>query len=959
MKRTSLDILRCPATHAPFELVQAEGDGEQVERGLLVCRQSASAVPVLAGFPLFPEARFHGREPAAGELRALELELFGDPGTYAAFLDRKWRRPAIDAYAAFQPFNESTQALFPLIEILREALAPGDVILETWCRTGWSGELLAALFPEQRVLSLWEGASDVLGYRGFRHWLPEGRRAPNLELVFHHPDRPLPLADAAVAAVVGLDSLHRYHAPTLVPECLRVCRPDGPLIFPHVHLTNDEPEPWFERGCHKRHGLDYEAAFGALLEGSPRRLFVMSERALFEQDGHTELCHEPDTEHYNALVMLGAHELMGRALERESGPELSPEAYAVLNPLYAVDLHHGSVGVDPGGLEGAIGELLMRHPMYEERLRARCPGELSVTACELLYWCERALPLGAIAERMGRTLEELRPLLEELHRCELIQVRGVSAGMARLNVYYQAQTHRLPPEEESLAALWERSVARHAERPFLISLDQGGFSYAEADELSAVLAGRLLAAGLSAGDALVAHAPPSAELALLFWACARTGVIFCPLDSSWPEARVRSALQDLAPALCVADAERAATLASLAPTLVLGEEPAELLGGMQSFEEWLEGEAAPSPPASSIASSSPAVILFTSGSTGRPKGVQLSQAALMRSAELVAGLYDLGQSDVLLSLGEFHTMSGLRNPLLCSVAAGAASLLPDEASRTHVLGAVELIDQHAVSVLSTVPAFLKRVVQQRERLAPGAMASLRCVLSTAATLPAGVLEDFAGLSAARVHDYYGLTETCGGCIFVDPATGARSEGSIGRPLGVVAQVVGDEGEVLGSGEVGELRIYGENLMLGYHAEPERTREVLRGGWLYTGDLASWSPEGELVLRGRKREVVKDARGDLVYPLEIELVAAREPGVEEVCVCGYSDAQGDERLAAFLRVAPGARPADELVDAVARRIADELGHGHVPGEIRILADFPRGANEKPLKAELVQKHLCDD
>src|SRR5690606_37784862 len=99
-------------------------------------------------------------------------------------IDEKQRRGNFVLYAAFQPFNESTRALYPLLPLLRETLRPGDIILDTWCRTGYSAAWLAGLFTEQQVIALWEGYSNVLGYRGFRYWLHEGKRPANLHILF-------------------------------------------------------------------------------------------------------------------------------------------------------------------------------------------------------------------------------------------------------------------------------------------------------------------------------------------------------------------------------------------------------------------------------------------------------------------------------------------------------------------------------------------------------------------------------------------------------------------------------------------------------------------------------------------------------------------------------------------------------------------------------------------------------
>ena len=177
MHRDSLQHLACPSCRCSYEQFAEIHTEARIERAILSCPQCRVAVPVVNGFPLFDEARPWAPGSDEAWLGELHKEKFSDQVQYQRFLEEKAQRGTSDLYAAFQPFNESTRALYPLLELLREVLQPGDLILDTWCRTGWSGELLAGLFPQQRIIPLWEGDSNVLGHRGFSHWIGEGRRA--------------------------------------------------------------------------------------------------------------------------------------------------------------------------------------------------------------------------------------------------------------------------------------------------------------------------------------------------------------------------------------------------------------------------------------------------------------------------------------------------------------------------------------------------------------------------------------------------------------------------------------------------------------------------------------------------------------------------------------------------------------------------------------------------------------
>lgn len=250
--------------------------------------------------------------------------------------------------------------MYPLLPLLRETLRPGDIILDTWCRTGWSGELLAGLFPEQRVISIWEGNSNVLGYKGFAHWLGEGPRAANLDIIFTHPDHALPLANNSVRVVHGLDSLHRYRHASFIPECLRVCADDGVLVFPHIHLSNSEPEPFFERGCQHYHGREWKAWLDKTLAGTSRSAWVLSEAALFEAEQDFTLTDQSDTTHCNGLVLIADKKHQGSVLAPCPFPALSARSRLVLNPLLDINLHQCEVTHNAESLAGQASDMMAR-----------------------------------------------------------------------------------------------------------------------------------------------------------------------------------------------------------------------------------------------------------------------------------------------------------------------------------------------------------------------------------------------------------------------------------------------------------------------------------------------------------------------------------------------------------------------------------------------------------------------
>lgn len=597
-------------------------------------------------------------------------------------------------------------------------------------------------------------------------------------------------------------------------------------------------------------------------------------------------------------------------------------------------------------------------------------GPLALTArqCAILYWAGRGLALDRIAGRMaldvGEVLEHLAPLaavgVVGLHRCEST-VTPIAAASATRSM-----------DGDTLPGLWAAAIAAHGDRPFLVPPGGGApLPYREAGRRVEAIARRLAAARLLKGTRVALYAEPGPDAALLFWACARLGLVVAPVDSAWDEAAFVKALDLVEPALVFADARRAsAARASGRPTVVVdGPTRAVAEPPAQDFADWLHAGGWAGPLTEPAGETDPAVILFTSGTTGDPKAVELSHGALVRAARLLAGVGALCAEDRLLTLSEFHTVSGLRNPLVLAAAAGAATVLPTAAERHHPVSLAALCAREGVTVLSAVPAALKGLAAAANRIGPEAMRSLRLVMSTGADLPAATVDRLSALTEAPVMTYYGLTETGGVCALGAAGVSDSELGgaSIGLPADAVLQIVDPDGTPLPPGEAGELRIYGANRMIRHHRRPDLDARALRDGWIYTGDIATRRPDGTLLLLGRARDRLKTARGDRLHLSEIERLLERDPAVIEAAACiapdtdGVADGLGGDesgdRALAFVRLADGAEP-NAVVERLKHRALACLGHRAAPLDIRVRTDFPRAANGKVRRHALLEEQGPD-
>ncbi|MBI2376850.1 MAG: hypothetical protein HYV07_22820 [Deltaproteobacteria bacterium] len=312
----------------------------------LLCRGCGIAVPVLSGIPVFGEARLVNTESSRAAWHASLVEKYGlEPGRLATEHARIAARGAgepVDAYAAFTPFNESSRVFEPFVELLRARLQPREVILDVGNRSGFTGEYLAGLFPEQRVISIWEGPRGALGLRGFAHWFSGRDAARNLTIILTSPGSRLPLPSESCSLVHAYDALHRYTHHVFLPELARVARRDAPICFPHVHLESPHA-PSFEREGRLRSASEW-ASLLPTHAGPKRRVFIFGEATLFHAAAHGRaVCRAEElVEDYNAFIALLPSSMAGAPLPRLSKTPAPADAL-VPNPLLAASPVDGSV----------------------------------------------------------------------------------------------------------------------------------------------------------------------------------------------------------------------------------------------------------------------------------------------------------------------------------------------------------------------------------------------------------------------------------------------------------------------------------------------------------------------------------------------------------------------------------------------------------------------------------------
>jgi acyl-coenzyme A synthetase/AMP-(fatty) acid ligase len=878
---------------------------------------------------------------------------------YELFLMQKGRRPNYDAYACFQPFNEATKALYPFLKRLQQQVKDGDIILNLWDRSGWLTTLLSGLFPKQQIITTWEGNKDILGYKGFSFWMKENK---NVSILFCDLNAPLPLQEKSIAFSIGLDALHRFHQHTLLNELMRVVKDDGAIIFPHVHLSNVEPEPYFDRGGKQMHGKDYDLAFKHLTENTHWKGFVFSEPDLFTANdiacsSSIPLISDPNTTDYNALIALLPESWENECLSAFSLKDIpNREAcYIVVNTLLRINLNEQKVFIDYAHLNGAAGSLLKRHPVYIERIKLLDNYQLTALAAKTIFLANKGYTVKAISSKLNIAVNTLVSELEILEQLGLVQVLPVSIDGIRLQNFLMTQQYIIPKSRQNLKALWQHSVKAFPDNIALISLmDESEFTYKDCDEIIKNILLTLQKNNLKKGDKIIICSKIHSEAILLFWACMQAGIVVVPIGMHLTAASFSFIVEQTEAKLCFTNqsvfTEGKYNFEHL-PT-ILFDETAETATGLY-FADWLTEAEDISFEEENISQNDGAVILFTSGSTGVPKGVEISHGNLFRSGRLITETFLWEAEDRFFAFGGLDSMSGLRNATIAPVHVGASVIIPAEISTSNLFNIAEAIADNRVSILGCNPAMLHQFVKHKEKIGDQ-LTTVKTLMCTGNNLNNSLRTEFEKIYNLPILNYYGLTETTGICIAQSSLANKTDLDTIGLPIDCIAQIVNEQGAILPVGEEGELRIFSENLMQGYFKDTERTDLVLKDGWFYTLDLARYTAEGNIQLIGRKRDIVKTANEELVYLGEIQQFIHNLSIVED-CYVGSFQKENSEKIAAFVVVKKGSELSEPVIkEQIKNEIRVLLGENKIPNQIKILAKLPYNEAGKLLTNQLINE-----
>lgn len=343
-----------------------------------------------------------------------------------------------------------------------------------------------------------------------------------------------------------------------------------------------------------------------------------------------------------------------------------------------------------------------------------------------------------------------------------------------------------------------------------------------------------------------------------------------------------------------------------------------------------------------------AYVVFTSGSTARPKGVEISWPALTSHLATLARHYGLTPASRIMNLMPLSHSDGLVQGALLCYRNGITLVRPAPFSIVNIEAIVIGVYRERVSHLVAAPTTLALLQQYGGHLAENfATDAFRFVISCSAPLSVPVWNGFSARFGVPVVNTYGLSETgtCG--LYAGPDSASHKVGSVGVPRDMQAKIVRADASEAGTDEDGELCLRGANLMNGYLDEPETTAQVLRDGWLHTGDQARRDADGVYWIVGRIKQLII-CGGYKISPEAINEVLLQHPAVLEAATVGMPDPAWGEIPAACVVLRPGmtADAAQLLAHCAAALSAHEL-----PRTIHFAATLPRTSSGKVIAEAL--------
>jgi len=538
-------------------------------------------------------------------------------------------------------------------------------------------------------------------------------------------------------------------------------------------------------------------------------------------------------------------------------------------------------------------------------------------------------------------------------------------------------------QDITLIASLDRSADRFPDRP-AVKFMNATLSYKQLRDKVDRLATALHEMGVKKGTSVAVHLPNLPQTVISFFAIQRLGAaavmtnpLYVPreIKHQWHDANVEIAitadflwdrhLKGMRDDLPVREYIIATIpgylkfpLNLLAPLKLKKMDPpswakVKLEPGLYFFRQLVDATP-PRPPKVECRMDDVAALQYTGGTTGVSKGAELTIGNISYNMQQVRAWFSDVQEgeEVLLACLPYFHIFGLTVCMNWPISAGACVVLMPNPRDIPTM--VKNITKQKVTLFPAVPA-LFNAVNQFDGIENQDLSSVKYCFSGSAPLPEDVQRRFESMTGAVIVEGFGLTETSP-VLTCNPLKGTRKIGHIGIPVSSTnVKIVDPEDGIteMPRGTEGELIASGPQIMKGYLNMPDETANMIRNGWIYTGDLAVMDDDGYIRICGRKKDMII-AGGYNIFPDEIDRILTDHPAVFEACTIGIPDQKRGETVKSFVVFEPEASATEEELDAWCR---ERLTSYKIPRSWEFRDDLPKSSMMKLLRRVLRDEEIA--
>jgi fatty-acyl-CoA synthase len=528
---------------------------------------------------------------------------------------------------------------------------------------------------------------------------------------------------------------------------------------------------------------------------------------------------------------------------------------------------------------------------------------------------------------------------------------------------YASGTSAKPLLGETIDANLRKAVARFGDREAVVDVAAARrLTYRELDAEVERVARGLVAQGVEKGDRVGIWAPNCVEWFLVQYATARIGAILVNINPAYRTHEVgyvlrQAGISTLVSAPSFRTSDYRAMIEEVRPDLP-GLRDVVLIGEDTWDRLLADGDAVDADSvgvrSAALDIDDPINIQYTSGTTGFPKGATLSHHNILNNGYFVGEICGYTEEDRICVPVPFYHCFGMVMGNLASTSHGACVVIP--APGFDPAATLRAVQDERCSSLYGVPTMFIAELALPD-FGDYDLSSLRTGIMAGSPCPVEVMKRvISDMHMDEVTICYGMTETS------PVSTQTRADDSLDRRTSTVGRVhphvevkVVDPatGLPVPLGEPGEFCTRGYSVMIGYWDEPEKTAEVLRSGWMHTGDLATMDADGYINIVGRIKDMVIRG-GENVYPREVEEFLYTHPDVVDAQVIGVPDEKYGEELMAWVRLRPGAEPM--TIESLRAFCAGKLAHYKVPRYVHVVEEFPMTVTGKVRKVEMREQSV---